>query len=86
MPTFGPFLPAMWQSPHTCAGAHHEGPSLPACFQGDLRDGDSPSLDREETEQLVFMIFYSIALFWAWFSLMISQSDLNSFTLLKSKC
>lgn len=34
--------------------------------------------------QLIFTIFYSIALFWAWFSLMISESDLNSFTLIKS--
>ena len=35
---------------------------------------------------LVFTVSYSIALFWAQFSLMISPSDLNPFPLLKSKC
>lgn len=39
---------------------------------------------REGKVQLAFTIFYSIASFWAPFSSMTSQADLNSFTLVKS--
>lgn len=80
------FLPKPRGDLHTArAGAHDEGPSLPACLWSDPSNGVSPSLGGEGKLPLVFTIFYSIALCWAWFSSMISQSDLNSLPLLKSK-